>query len=243
MAKAKTSSGKQSAESKLTAAHFIADLFAQQKKAPSDNARFFKGDDASNKIVGIRYGSIFNLAKAYARLPFDEIVKLLENEYYEVRMGAVSIMDFQVRDKKTSPERKKQLYDLYIKRHDRINNWDLVDRAAPYVVGSYLVDKDRKPLYKLAKSKNIWERRTAIVATAYFIRQGDIADTFKVGEMLVHDKHEMVNMAVGSWVRHAGQQDKQALLSFLDKFARTMPRVTFRYAIEKLEKKEKDKYI
>jgi 3-methyladenine DNA glycosylase AlkD len=176
-------------------------------------------------------------------MPLNEIDKLLQSKYYEARMGAVSIMDFQARNKKTNAERKKELFDLYIKRHNKINNWDLVDRSAPYVVGGYLYDKPRTILYKLAKSKNAWERRTAIVSTYFFIRQGDISDTFKIAEILVNDQHDLIQKAVGSWIREAGKKDKLVLLDFLDSHATTMPRTMLRYSIENLSKKEKDYYL
>ena len=152
-------------------------------------------------------------------------------------------MDYQARNKKITEEQKKALYHLYIKNHDRINNWDMVDRSAPFVVGGYLFDKSRAPLYKLAKSKNTWERRTAIVSTYFFIRQNDLEDTFKIAEILVHDKHDLINKAVGSWVREAGKRDEVRLLGFLDKYGKTMPRVTLRYAIEKLDSNVKKKYM
>ena len=234
---------KKTSESKLTAKSFIDDLTALKKVSASDNSRFFQGEDKSNKTMGVRMSDIFSLAKQFMRMPLDEAEKLLDSNYYEARMGAVSIMDFQARDKKCTDDRRKALYNLYIKRHDRINNWDLVDRSAPYVVGGYLNDKDRKPLYKLAKSKNVWERRTAIVATCFFIRQDDIDDTFRIAELLVHDKHDLINKAVGSWVREAGKRDIRKLLPFLDKYSATMPRVTLRYAVEKLSKNIKDKYL
>jgi 3-methyladenine DNA glycosylase AlkD len=167
----------------------------------------------------------------------------LQNEYYEIRMGAVSIMDFKARQKTTTPACKKQLFELYIKRHDRINNWDLVDRSAPYVVGGYLFDKPRTILYKLAKSKNVWERRTAIVSTYFFIRQQDVSDTFNIAAILVQDEHDLIQKAVGSWIREAGKKDKLPLIEFLDQFAGSMPRTMLRYAIEKLDKKEKDYYL
>ena len=172
-----------------------------------------------------------------------EIEKLLDSTYYEVRLGAVSIMDFMARDKKTTETTREALFELYINRHDSINNWDMVDRSAPYVVGGYLYDKDRSILYQLAKSKNVWERRTAIVSTYYFIRQNDLEDTFKIGAILVHDKHDLINKAVGSWIREAGKRDNAKLVSFLNNFAVTMPRVTLRYAIEKLDKKQRDRYL
>ena len=158
-------------------------------------------------------------------------------------MGAMSIMDFKARDKKTTDAERKQLYNLYIKKHDKITNWDMVDRSAPYVVGGYLYDKPRDVLYKLAKSKNEWERRTAIVSTYFFIRKCDVNDTFEIGELMVHDKQESVNKAVGSWVREAGKKDRKQLLGFLDRYAATMPRITLRYALEKQDKKTKEHYM
>jgi 3-methyladenine DNA glycosylase AlkD len=125
-------------------------------------------------------------------MPVDEIEKLLSSDFYEARMGAVSIMDYKARDKKITDDERKTLYQLYINRHDRINNWDLVDLGCLHMTGRYLFDKRRNILYKLAKSKNLWERRTAIVSTCYFIRQGDIADTFKISEILVNDKEDLV---------------------------------------------------
>jgi 3-methyladenine DNA glycosylase AlkD len=225
----------------LTAKKFIGKLAAVRDK--SDNARYFSGTDTKNKFLNIRMADIFALAKLFQEMPIKEIELLLASEYYEVRMGAVSIMDFQARNKKSSPELKKELYGLYLRKHDRINNWDLVDRSAPFVVGGYLFDKSRAPLYKLAKSKSRLERRTAIVSTYFFIRQNDLMDTFGIAELLVNDKDDSINKAVGSWIREAGKRDKQKLIDFLDQHAATMPRVTLRYAVEKLDKKLKDIYM
>ena len=150
--------------------------------------------------------------------------------------GRGHIMDFQARAKSTTPAQRKALFDLYVRRHDRINNWDLVDRAAPHVVGRYLADRPRRVLDKLARSQNPWERRTAIVGTYYFIRAGDVADTFRIAEILVMDSHELVQKATGSWLREAGKKDQDALLRFLKKHAGTMPRTTLRYTTEKLDK-------
>ena len=115
--------------------------------------------------------------------------------------------------------------------------------SAPYVVGGYLFDKPRDILYKLARSKNIWERRTAIVSTGYFIRQGDVADTFKIAEMLLNDDQDLIHKATGWVLRAAGEKDRQKLLSFLDKHAATMPRTALRYAIEHLDKEQRDHYL
>lgn len=193
--------------------------------------------------MGVRMGEVFALAKEFMDLPPDEIEKLLESPVHDVRVGAVSIMDWQARSKKTPESRRKELFDLYIRRHDRINDWDLVDRSAPYVVGGYLFDKPRDILYKLARSKNMWERRTAITSTYYFIRQNDLDDTFRIAEILVDDEEDLVQKAVGGWVREAGKKDRKNLLVFLDRYAATMPRTTLRYAIEHLDKKQKDHYM
>ena len=209
--------------------------------------RYFKsgkgeyGED--DKFIGVSMGQVFALAKTFVGMPPDEIEKLLENKIHEVRAGAVSIMDFQARSNKTSMQRRKELFDLYIRRHDRINNWDLVDRSAPYVMGGFLFDKSRDILYKLAISKNIWERRTAIVSTFYFIRKGDVDDTFKIAEILLHDEHDLIHKAAGGWLREAGKKDPQKLLRFLDKYSVMMPRTMLRYAIERFDKKLRDYYL
>jgi 3-methyladenine DNA glycosylase AlkD len=228
----------------LTAKAFLTELVTHQLPNQAEDARrFFRDDNGESKFLGVRWATLFALAKKFSKMPLDEVEKLLENEFYEARMGAVSIMDYQARDKKTSEQTRKKLFDLYISRHDRIDNWDMVDRSAPYVVGGYLFEKPRAILYKLAKSKNVWERRTAIVSTYFFIRQNDIKDTFKIAELLVNDKHDLIHKAVGSWIREAGKRDNKILTQFLDKHAPTMPRVMLRYAIEKLDKKKRDHYL
>ena len=230
-------------DTELTSKQFLDRLTSMSATNHANNSKFFAGDNKTNKILGVRMSNIFALAKQFAQMPLKEIEKLLDNDYYEARMGAVSIMDFQARDKKQTLDRRKELYKLYLDRHYKINNWDLVDRSAPYVVGGYLFDKARTPLYKLARSKNIWERRTAIVSTYFFIRQNDIEDTFKIAEILIFDKEDLINKAVGSWIREAGKKDNQQLVTFLKKYAATMPRITLRYAIEKLDKKQKAMFM
>jgi 3-methyladenine DNA glycosylase AlkD len=224
---------------KLTALRSPEELKKIQRYFKSGEGQYAEGD----KFIGVRMGKVFALAKEFIEMPPREIEKLLESPIHEVRVGAVSIMDWQARNKKISAERRKELFDLYIKRHDRINNWDLVDRSAPHVVGGYLFDKPRAILYKLAASKNMWERRTAIVSTFYFIRKGEVDDTFKIAEMLLNDKEDLIHKAAGGWLREAGKKDRQRLLGFLDKHAATMPRTALRYAIEHLDKKEREHYL
>ncbi len=209
--------------------------------------RYFKSGKGEYReedvFIGVRMGQVFALAKEFMDMHPAEIEKLLESSIHEVRAGAVSIMDFQARNSKTTEERKKELFNLYIKRHDRINNWDLVDRSAPYVVGGHLFNKSRTILYKLARSKNMWERRTAIVSTYYFIRKGELDDTFKIAEILVNDDEDLIHKATGGWIREAGKKDQRRLLQFLDKHAATMPRTVLRYAIEHLGPKQKKYYM
>jgi 3-methyladenine DNA glycosylase AlkD len=192
---------------------------------------------------GMRMADLFALAKAYDAMEPAEIRQLLLDPVEDVRLGAVSIMDFQARSKKTSPARRLELYELYVHNHDRIDSWSLVDRAAPYVVGGYLFDRSRQPLYDLARSPRPMERRTAIVATYYFIRQHDLDDTFRIAEILAHDPDELVQKAVGGWVREAGKQDVERLRRYLDAFAATMPRTALRYAVEHLDATERHRYL
>ena len=232
----------------LTAARFLKELQALRSAAELKKIqRYFKsgtGEDAQgDEFIGARMGDVFALAKRFVEMPLGEIEKLLESPIHEGRVGAVSIMDFQARNRKTPSTRRKELFELYLRRHDRINNWDLVDRSAPYVVGGYLNDQPRKVLYRLARSKNVWERRTAIVSTFYFIRQGDVDDTFKIARLLVKDRHDLIHKAVGGWIREAGKKDQAQLLAFLDEHAATMPRTMLRYAIEHLNGKQREHYL
>lgn len=227
----------------ITARQFIHKLKAHSSPEESKNLqRYFKNTDG-DQFIGVRMGQVFTLAKEFIDMTPDEIEKLLESKIHEVRAGGCSIMDKQARRKKTTDERRKELYDLYLRRHDRINNWDLVDVCSIHVIGGYLFDKPRNVLYKLARSKNMWERRTAIVSTAYFIRQRDLDDTFKIAEMLLKDNEDLVHKATGWMLRFTGDKDRARLLSFLDKHGATMPRTALRYSIEKLDQKEREHYL
>ena len=198
---------------------------------------------AADEFFGVRMGLVFALAKEFIDLPVDEIEALLDSSVHEVRAGALSIMDKAARRKQTPDAERRALYDLYMGRIDRIDNWDLVDLGCPYVVGSYLYDKPRAVLYALARSNNTWERRTAIVSTLYFVRQGDVADTFTIAELLLGDGEDLIHKATGGLLREAGKKDRQRLLTFLDAHAAVMPRVALRYAIEHLDPAQRDHYL
>lgn len=233
---------------KITAKQFIEKLKTfQSDKELEKIRRYFKSGEGQyghgDQFMGIKMGQLFALAKEFGDMPVEELEKLLESPVHEVRAGAISIMDKASRSKKITEERRKEFYELYMRRHDRINNWDLVDLGCLYMTGSYLFDKPRKVLYKLAKSKNIWERRTAILSTAYFIRQNDLDDTFRIAELLVKDKEDLIHKATGWMLRFAGDKDRKRLLEFLDKHAATMPRTLLRYSIEKLDPKKRAYYM
>lgn len=229
---------------KFTADEFLEKLSILKSEKQADKVeKFFKGNDGVTISLGVTFGSVFKTAKEFIGMTLQEVDKLLDSAYYEVRIGAVSIMDFQAKSRKTSDDHKKQLFDLYLNRHDRLNNWDFVDRGAPGIIGEYLVDKSRDILYSLAKSNDPWKRRTAIVSTYAFIKKGDLDDTFKIAEILVNDENEYINKAVGSWIREAGKRDVNRLKSFLDQYAKTMPRISLRYAVEKLTKADKAHYM
>lgn len=232
----------------LTAAQFIEKL--ETYRSPEELQkilRYFKmreGEYGEGDVfMGVRMGQVFTLAKEFIDMPPSEIEKLLESPIHEVRAGGLSIMGKQATRKKTPDSRRKELFELYIRRHDRVNNWDLVDLGALYVVGLYLFDKPRDILYQLAQSDNLWERRTAIIGTAHFIKHGDVDDTFKIAEILLQDDQDLVHKATGWMLRAAGDTDRQRLLDFLDQHAATMPRTLLRYSIEHLDKDQRTHYL
>jgi 3-methyladenine DNA glycosylase AlkD len=232
----------------LTAENFISRLQALQSDEELQKIqRYFKSGEGQyghgDEFIGVKMGSLFALAKEFIGMPTDEIEKLLESNIHEARAGAMSIIDKWSREKKVPENIGKEHFDLYIRRHDRINNWDLVDLGALNAIGNYLYDKPRDILYQLALSENIWERRTAILGTTYFIRKNDLDDTFKIAEILVIDKEDLIHKAVGWMLRFTGDKDMKRLKEFLDKHAATMPRTMLRASIEKFDKIEKEYYM
>lgn len=171
-----------------------------------------------------------SVAKANKQTPLPELQKLLDSPYHEARLAALVIMVEQF--KKAKEEKRKALFDLYIKNTSRINNWDLVDVTCPHVVGLYLVDKDRSILYELADSPLLWDQRIAMVSTVAFIRRKEYDDTLALAEKFLSHKHDLMHKAVGWMLREVGKRDKDTLMEFLERNARIMPRTALRYAIE-----------
>ncbi|WP_404405495.1 DNA alkylation repair protein [Pelagibacterium halotolerans] len=236
----------------MTAETFTADAFKARMEALQSDAerekynRYFKmgeGDYGEGDIfMGVRMGHVFDLAKAFVLMDPSEIETLLESDIHEHRAGAVSIMAKQYKRKTTSPERREELYQLYLRRHDRINNWDLVDLGAWHIIGPHLIDGPRDLLYRLAQSKSIWERRTAILATYAFIKRGEYADTLAIADTLLNDPEDLIHKAVG-WMLRCIPQNDPALIAFLDAHAATMPRTMLRAALEKFDKGRRAHYM
>jgi 3-methyladenine DNA glycosylase AlkD len=210
-------------------------------------ARFFKtgeGEYGEGDVFwGITMPQIRSVIKNYYRdLTLSEVQKLLDNEVHEVRMAGVLTLVYKY-ERQADLNEQKAIYNFYLKNAKRINNWDLVDVTCPHIMGAYLLNNDRAILYKLVKSKNLWERRMSILATAWFIREKQYADTLKLAELLLTDKHDLIHKAVGWMLREVGKRDVDILRKFLEKYAKVMPRVMLRYAIEKLSAEQKQEYL
>lgn len=192
-------------------------------------------------FLGIRVPAVRKLAKEYKNLPLDEVLSLLKSPYHEIRLFAlISFVDaFDRGDEST----QKKIYDLYLANTRYINNWDLVDLSAPNIVGMFLLTKSRKPLYQLAKSKSLWERRIAVLATFSFIKNNQFDDSLKIAEILLKDKEDLIHKATGWMLREIGKRDLETVKTFLRKHCRTMPRTMLRYAIERFSPDQRKRFL
>ena len=218
------------------------DLVKLGNKGKAKNSqRFFKtkpGEYGYGDIfIGVTVPEQRIIAKGYSGLPLQEIKKLLQNKIHECRLTALIILgtQFKQADEKT----RKRIVKFYLAHIQYVNNWDLVDASARYILGEYLLDKNREILFKLACSKNMWERRIAIVATHAFIVRGDVDDTLRVGEVLLSDSHDLVHKSTGWMLREVGKKSLPSLKKFIDKHIFDMPRTMLRYAIERFPEKER----
>jgi 3-methyladenine DNA glycosylase AlkD len=207
--------------------------------------RFFKtgpGEYGEGDIfAGLKIPPSRELAKKYRALPMKDVQSLLKSKIHEERTIALMILTMNF--KKADQPTQKKIYQFYMKHLKHINNWDLVDGSAPYIVGPYLFEKDRKILYKLARSKILWERRVAMLSCFHFIRQKDYSDALKIAEILLHDEHDLMHKAVGWMLRELGKRDLVTEKKFLNRHAKTMPRTALRYAIEKFPESERQRYL
>ncbi|MFA7169369.1 MAG: DNA alkylation repair protein [Candidatus Paceibacterota bacterium] len=207
--------------------------------------RFFKtgkGDYGEGDIfLGIKVPAQREICRKYINLDFSNLEKLLKSNIHEERFCALIILR-QKYERATDEADKKDIFDFYLKNAERINNWDLVDLSAPNIVGSYLLHKDRKVLYELAVSDDLWKRRIAVLATFTFIKEDDFGDSLKIAGMLLNEKHDLIHKAVGWMLREIGKRDLLTEEKFLQKHYRKMPRTMLRYAIERFEE-EKRKFF
>lgn len=210
-----------------------------------DLSRFFKtgkGEYGEGDIfLGVSVPQQREVAKRFSNCQIAEIAKLLENSIHECRLTGLIILVTQF--KKADEEHKKKIFDFYFKHSKKINNWDLVDLSAHKIVGEYLLGKDTSILNKLAHSDNLWQRRISIIATFAFINQNKYDKSLELAQILLHDKHDLIQKAVGWMLREVGKRDEKVLIQFLDKHSSVMPRTMLRYAIEKLEEKKKKHYL
>ena len=208
-------------------------------------ARFAKtgpGEYAEgDRFLGRNAATMRGLAKEFRALPLAQIEATLHSAWHEERAVALLILVLQY--PKSDVDTKKILYDFYLANTRHINGWDLVDCSAPHIVGAHLFERSRKPLAKLAKSKSLWERRIAMVATQHFIRKHDFADTFRIATLLLKDREDLIHKAVGWMLREVGDRDPAELEAFLQYHYHAMPRTMLRYAIEKFEEKKRKAYL
>jgi 3-methyladenine DNA glycosylase AlkD len=194
-----------------------------------------------DRFIGIRVPALRALAREYRGVSIDAAAALLRSEWHEARLFALLLLADAY--KRGGAETREAIYRLYLANTRYVNNWDLVDSSAPYIVGAHLEDRDRGVLDALARSESLWERRIAILATQHFIRRGDFSTTLRIAEVLVDDAHDLIHKAVGWMLREVGNRDRAAEESFLIRHHRTMPRTMLRYAIEKFPPDLRRRYL
>jgi 3-methyladenine DNA glycosylase AlkD len=194
-----------------------------------------------DRFLGIVVPVIRKLVKQYQDTPIGEVMKLLKSAIHEERLLALLML--VQRYEKGDDGLKKNIYGLYLKNTRFINKWDLVDLSAPNIVGPYLVDKSRKPLYALAKSRDLWKRRIAILSAFTFIKRNDFSDALRIAGMLLADEHDLIHKAVGWMLREVGKRDLSTEEGFLQRHYRSMPRTMLRYAIERFPESKRQKYL
>lgn len=218
--------------------------YSSQKRKKA-NEWFFKTGKGEygegDKFIGVSMPNARKVAKEFTDLPLIEIRKLIRNKIHEVRMLALLILTYKY--KKSNDKDKEKIYKFYLRNTKYINNWDLVDVSAHKIIGAYLFNKSRRPLYKLSSSKNLWEQRISIISCFAFINAKDFEDALKISEKLLNHKHDLIHKAVGWMLREIGKKDEKVLKKFLKKHYKNMPRTMLRYAIEKFSKIQRDKYL
>ena len=192
-------------------------------------------------FAGIRMPDLREVCRACGDVGLTTISVLLQSRVHEER--ALALLLLVDAFNRGSERERRAVYDFYLSHTASINNWDLVDVSASPIVGAWLYDRNRSPLTRLARSASLWERRIAIIATHYFIRRDDFADTFGIADILLDDPHDLIHKAVGWMLREAGNRDGAAERRFLKTRHQRMPRTMLRYAIEKFPEAERKRYV
>src|SRR3989344_4459287 len=214
------------------------------KKRAANLSRFFKTGEGEygfgDVFVGLTVPQSRALAIKYKDMPFEMMGKLIRSEIHEERLIALLILVYQFQHEEML---QRRIYEFYLKNTKFVNNWDLVDLSADKIIGGYLIDKPKNILYKLASSTNLWEKRIAIIATFNFIKHGEFEDSLKIAEILIEDKEDLIQKALGWMLREIGKRDLAAEEKFLKKHYKNMSRVALRYAIEKFPEKTRQSYV
>jgi 3-methyladenine DNA glycosylase AlkD len=192
-------------------------------------------------FLGIKVPELRKLAKKHQAISIREIDQLLKSSIHEERLLALLIL--VRRYSKEDDAEQKRIYELYLKRTKFVNNWDLVDSSAEHIVGAFLMDRSKKPLYSLAKSRNLWERRISIMSTFHFIKQNKFSETLKISKILLADEEDLIHKAVGWMLREIGKRHLPTEQKFLKEHYKAMPRTMLRYAIEKFPEPERQRYL
>ncbi len=209
------------------------------------SARFFKTDKGQyghgDAFIGVTVPDQRKVARQFRDLPLSEILKLLQSPIHEHRLTSLFLLVHAYQRGETTT--KQKIVNAYFANRKYVNNWDLVDASAPQILGNWLLTHPRSIVYTLARSKNLWDKRIAMVTTQAFIREGEYDDTLKIAELLMHDTHDLIHKATGWMLREVGNRNKSVLLTFLSKHAHTMPRTMLRYAIEKCSAAERTRFL
>jgi len=198
-----------------------------------------------DEFFGITVPESRKIAKKYSNLTLEELSELIKSKVHEERLCAILILVEEYKNKKTSEEKRLAIKEFYLKNTKYINNWDLVDLSAHYILGEWLYrnPNEKKILASLAKSNDLWEKRISTISTFYFIRKESFEDTFKISKMLLADSHDLIHKAVGWMLREVGKRNLKSEEEFLLKYYKKMPRTMLRYAIEKFPEKKRQNYL
>jgi len=219
-------------------------LRERDEKRAEVNKRFFKtgkGEYGEGDIfIGLSVPKCRKIAIKYSALPLGEVQKILSSKIHEERLIALEILVYKYEN---NLEDKEKIFEFYLSNTKFINNWDLVDLSAEYILGDFLFDKDKKILYELVKSPNLWERRISIISSFNFIKKRKFEDSLKLSKILLNDGHDLIHKAVGWMLREIGKRDRKVLKKFLNDNYEKIPRTMLRYAIERFSEEERKGFM